>query len=41
MSEYKTLGDKEVFEETEKRSKFISYVFPIDSEEDVRQNLKK
>lgn len=40
MSEYKTLSDKAMFEETEKRSKFISYAFPVESEEEVRQNLK-
>lgn len=40
MSEYLTLSETSVFEETEKRSKFISYAFSINSEEDVRQNLK-
>ena len=40
MPEYKTLSGNSVFEESEKRSKFISYAFSIDSEKDVRQNLK-
>ena len=40
LSEYQTLSESSVFEETEKRSKFISYAFPVDSEESVRQNLK-
>ncbi len=40
LSEYKTISETFVFEETEKRSKFISYAFPVESEEDVRQNLK-
>lgn len=40
MSDYQTISKNSIFEETEKRSKFISYAFPINSEEDVRQNLK-
>lgn len=40
MSEYQTLAENMVFEETEKRSKFISYAFQVGSEEEVRQNLK-
>ncbi len=40
LSEYQTISENLVFEETEKRSKFISYAFYVDSEDDVRQNLK-
>lgn len=40
LSEYQTISENSVFEETEKRSRFISCAFPINSEEDVRKNLK-
>ena len=40
LPEYQTISKSMVFEETEKRSKFISYAFSVDSEDEVRQNLK-
>ncbi len=40
LSGYKTIKSNNIVEETEKRSKFISYAFRVYSEEDVRQNLK-
>lgn len=40
LPEYQTISKSMVFEKTEKRSKFISYAFSVDSEDEVRQNLK-
>ncbi len=39
LLEYKTVAGNTSFSETEKRSKFVSYVFMVNSEEDVKEKL--
>lgn len=41
LSEYKTIKSSGFYEETEKRSRFISYSFPVCSESEVQKHLKE
>ena len=41
LPEFKTICEPGQFKETQKRSKFLSFAFPVSSEEEVRSHLKK
>lgn len=41
LPEFKTICESGQFKETQKRSKFLSFAFPVSSEEEVRSHLKK
>ncbi len=39
MNDFFTISEESVFEETEKRSKFISYSFKVNTHEDIKEKL--
>ena len=41
LPEFKTICEPGQFKETQKRSKFLSFAFPVSSKEEVRSHLKK
>lgn len=41
LPEFKTICEPGQFKETQKRSKFLSFAFPVSSEEEVHSHLKK
>lgn len=41
LPEFKTICEPSQFKETRKRSKFLSFAFPVSSEEEVHSRLKK